>query len=241
MEESKSLIPKKTLNLVQEALDFFGGLVEIKIKNDSENKIALEICKKIKQRYNTLETKRKELVKPYNDKVKRINGELKPTIEKLKNGETQFKSAMQIFDHEQEQKRLEDQRKLEAETEEKRRKEAEAARKEREKEEKYLRQGREEMADKAAARASTHEEVAVNTITPEIVRAKPKGLSYRLKYQCRIGDLKAAVMHCLDDPQLKTHISVDLKSIEKLAESTKGAFKIPGIFYYETRITSVRS
>ena len=97
------------------------------------------------------------------------------------------------------------------------------------------------MADKAAARAELQEDRAINTVAPVIETPKTAGVSFRYKFMCNLVDKKAVAEHCLANENLAYLVSIDLEAIEKLAESTMGAMRVPGVSYVETRTTIVRA
>jgi hypothetical protein len=79
----------KTEDQVRKALATLGGITSIEGQADVE--VAMDVMKKAKKVETTIENKRKDLVKPYNDEVKRINdyaksltGKIPPAIENVK-------------------------------------------------------------------------------------------------------------------------------------------------------------
>jgi DNA repair exonuclease SbcCD ATPase subunit len=235
------LIPRTSIELMEAALEYLNSIREIIIKTQPEYEEAASVCKQIKGHINTLEKNRKELVEPYNKKVKAINDKYKEVTTKLQNGDGHIRQAMSAYYQEQERKRQEEQRKLQAEADEKRRKAEEAARKEAEKVEQYRQEGREEMAQKAEARMETAVEVATTTVAPEVEQKKVSGISYRTEYECHVKDHKAAVLFCIDSPNFVGTVLIDIKAIERAAKAFKGKLSIPGIEIIEKKIPIVRS
>lgn len=236
-----SLIPVETKEKIEKALEFFNSLKSVSFNNDQEYENGVELCKSIKQHINTIDSDRKELVKPLNDQVGEINGECNGVIKKLQNAESVIKRGMGDYYAEKERRRIEDQRRLEAEAEERRRQEEEKARKEQQKAEAYREQGREEMAQKAEARAETAASIA-STVTAPIVEntAKVNGTSFKKVYKATITNAKDAVQACLMNDILFQYVSIDLKGIEKLAGTQKGMLNIPGIFIKEEFQVGIR-
>lgn len=236
-----SLIPVETKNKLTKALEFFHSLKEVKFTNEEEYNNGVELCRSVKSHINQIDSDRKELVKPFNDKVGIINGECNGIIAKLKNAETVIKKGMGDYFQAKERKRIEDQRKLEAEAEEKRRKEAEKARAEAEKAEAYREQGREEMADKAEARAETAASTASTLVAPIVTNsAKVSGTSFKTVYKAEVMDAVTAAQSCLSNDMLKQYVSVDIKGIEKLANAMKGNLKVDGIRIVADTQVSIR-
>jgi membrane protein involved in colicin uptake len=242
-EEITALIPVEKQNKIEKALEFFSSLREIKINSQSEYDNAVELCKKIKIENNALESDRKELVKPYKDKSSLIDKEYKAVRDKLENAERVIKNGMGTFFRIQEQKRLEDQRKLEAEAEAKRKAAEEKAAAERRKAEEYARQGREDMAAKAEARAATAEDVACNTVADVVENvAKTSGVSYRKVYKVSVINHGRAVAAMVANPVFHPYLVIDLPGFEKLVKASNGMLPTPdGLLVTETSSAIVRA
>lgn len=225
-----SLIPVETKEKIEKALAFFHSLKEVKFSNDQEYENGVELCRSIKQHIKVIDDDRKVIVKPFNDQLGEINGECNGVIKKLQNAEAVIKSGMGQYYQAKERKRIEDQRKLDAEVEERRRQEAERVRKEQEKAETYRDQGREEMADKAQARAETAATIA-STVTAPIVQnsAKGSGTTFKKVYKVAVVDQKKAVEAMLMNDILFQYVSIDIKGIERLVNAQKGRIEIDGI------------
>ena len=243
MTTELQLIPADTQKLIEEALEYLGSITEITISNDAEYEATLEVCKTVKQRYNSLEAERKKLVKPLNDEIKEINNEFKVVTSKLDSFEKTSKQAASVYFNKQEQLRIEQQKKLEAEAAEQRRKAEEKARIEAEKVAKYEAEGRQKLADEARAREEAAQAKAVQTVAPVIETKKPSGASFRKVWKIREEntDIKKAVEYCAANEQFKGFLIIDYKKLEKLCNATKGMVKVPGVDYYEDTITAVRT
>ena len=228
--ETQELIPVEAKQLMKQALEFVGTLTEIKTSTEQEYQNVVELCKSCKSLFKTLEEKRDSLVRPFNTQVDEINAEFKVVTSKLKNGEKVIKDAMSKYAQEQEPIRIEEQRKLNAIAEERRKKADEAAQKELDKANAYREQGRDEMADKAEARAETKIEVATTIVAPVVEsKAKAQGASFKTTWTVRITDLRAAVLFCIDNPMFQNHVTLDTKALDRVAQAAKGNLPIPGI------------
>ena len=236
------LNPVETQKTLDEALEFFNSLKEVKFTNDEEYENGVQLCKEVKGYIKLIEDDRKKLVKPLNDKVKGINSPCKDVTGKLENAERVLKNGMAKYFREKEQKRIAEQKRLEAEAEERRRQEAARAERERAKSQAYRENGRDEMADKAEARAETAESIASTVVAPIVNNtAKVKGTSFTVKYKVAgITDKTSAVMHCLKNDVLANYIQIDIKGIERLANIQKGNLQIPGIQIVEDTQVSMR-
>lgn len=242
MSDTTELIPVSTREKLEKALEFFNSLKEVKFTNQKEYDKGVELCKKIKSHIKEIEVDRRGLVKPYNDKVSEINKECKGVTSKLENGERVIKNGMNHFFQEQERKRIEHQRKLEAEAEAKRKAEEERARREAEKANQYREQGRDEMADKAEARAETAQTVADTIVAPIVEnQAKTQGVSYKTVYKVIVEDEDRAILACVGNPVLRQYVSLDVKGLERVAQALKGGFECDGIRVVEDKQVIVRT
>lgn len=228
-EEIKDLIPLESQSKLEEAMEFFNSLREIKITNNQEYGNAGDMLIQIKSTINDIEADRKNIVSPFDKKVRAINAHYKLYRDKLENAESVLKRARQAFYAEQEKKRIEEQKKLEAEAEAKRKAAEEKAEAERRKAAEYEAQGRADMAAKAMARAETAESVAVNTVAPIVEKTDAgKGSSMREVFKLIVEDPVTAKRECLNNPVLCDYISLDVKGLERLANTSKGRIQIPG-------------
>ncbi|MFW6244351.1 MAG: hypothetical protein ACOC36_00545 [Fibrobacterota bacterium] len=242
-EVKNSLIPVDKQERLEKALQFLGEIESVKIRNQSEYESADELCKKVKTGFNSLEKDRKELVKPYKDKASAIDKEYKVVKDKLLNAESALKKAMGKFYKEQELKRQEEQRKLEAEAEEKRRKAEERAEAERLKAEQYRQQGREDMAQKAEARAETAEAKATEVVAPVVENtAKVSGTSFRTVYKVAVINEQRAIQSMASNSFMVQFLSIDVNALEKMVNFQKGKVTLPdGLLIQEGTSVAVRA
>ena len=229
-EGTTSLIPVETQNKLDQALEFFNSLREIKFTNQQEYERGTEKLSEIKGIINGIESDRKELVKPFNQKVKVINNAVKDVREKLENAEKVIKRGMSDYYIAEQRRQQEEQRRLEAEAEERRRREEEKARKEQEKADAYREQGRDEMADKAEARAQTSQEIADTLVAPVVEnKAKQSGTSFTTVYRVEVTDSQKAISALTSNPLLAKYVTIDVKGVERLVAAQKGELSIDGI------------
>lgn len=237
-----SLIPAKTQNLLDEALEFFHSMKDVKFENDEQYDNGVELCKKVKTHLKNIEIDRKNLVKPFNDKLKLINSSCKHVTSKLENAERVLKNGMSKYFQIREQKRIAEQKRLEAEAEERRRQEQERARREAEKVEKYRKEGRNEMADRAEARKETAETIS-ETITAPIVNnsAKVAGTSFKTVYRVNVKNKVDAIRNMVMNPILLGFIEINITGLEKAITALKGNIVIPGIEIIKDQQVSIRT
>ena len=145
---------------------FISGTAIAEIKDQSQYDSAIEIGKAVKTKYQETEAKRRELVDPLNEVVKKINAGFKKILEPLEAFERGIKRVCVDYQGEQERIRQEAQRKAqEAARIERERIEAQA-RVQREKED-AARHAEEEARSKAAEKAAAAkraEELALKMI-----------------------------------------------------------------------------
>lgn len=237
---STELIPLDKRELIDSALEFFGNIEEIKVSNEQEYENSLELCKIIKGKANELLATRKALVKPKKDEAKEIEAEFNDPINKLANAESKIKSAASIYYTEKERKRLLEVRKRQAVVDEKNRLEAERAEREQKKADEYREQGKEELADKAEARAEDHADQAINTVAAEVEETKISGVHFRTDYEVKVVDKLKAVNACMASPQFQNHVHIDTKALERVAKAFEGNLNLDGIEVIEKKTPVVR-
>jgi hypothetical protein len=226
--ENKGLIPEDKLAKISEFLGFAGGLRDIKVASQDEYNNVVELCKKIKGMVNTLENDRKELVAPYKSITKEIDEKYREVRVQLENGEGVARRAMGVWYNKQEHKRIAAQRKAEAEAAEQRRAAAERAAMEAAKAEAYREQGREDMAEKAEARAEVAQVEAVSVVAPVIEnKAKTDGISYRTTYKVVVDDMAKAVRGLAASEMLSKFLTIDTRAIERAVQGWGGDLALP--------------
>ena len=249
-EETKlsELITKESVDRMAEALKVLESIESVEIKTREQYENAAEIQKDIKKSIKDLEKDRTGIVKPFNDKVKAVNAKFKEVTLKLNNGASHIGNAMSKWYQEEERKRLAEQRKREAEAEKKRKAAEAAAIKEQEKAEQYHSEGREDMAEKAEARAESKLDEAVTTVAAEVEEKKVAGVSYRTEYSVCIEDTKLAVASILESESFAVMITGDDKikerleaSIKRMVVAMKGNFTLDGVKITSTKKPVIRS
>lgn len=249
MSESKTdetlnteLVPYDDKLALEKALEYWKSVKSIKITTQSEYDNAFEVCKELKIMSGKLEGRRVELKKPWDNKANYVQGEFKPIIDSLVNGEKELKKAMVHF-HDQEQHRIEaEEKRRAAEAEEARKKAMEAAKKEQEKAEQYRQDGREEMAQKAEARAEFKAEQA-SSITHDVVESqtKKKGAGFSESFVAQITDSEAFIKFVAENPLYENCIEIKVKQIEKLQNAHNGKLSFPGINFQRKTTMSMRT
>lgn len=228
MTEEK-LIPQDSKNMILAAIKLCGDIESLKIQNDEQYKKANSILADVKKSKSLLTANRQQITKPFKDKVGAIEGEYREPIKNLENAKAVISKAMGSYFQEKERRRIEEQRKLEAEAEEQRKKAESAAEREKAKAEKYRMQGREEMAEKAEARADLKADAATNAVAPVIEPKKLAGLSFRTDYEVSITEKEKAINALMANPMLSVAVTIDTGAIARICKAMKQAFDLPGI------------
>ena len=240
-ESLSSLISAEAVEKMKKALDLLGGLQAIEIKTKAEYEAAAEIQKSVKKAMKDLDNDRTDIVKPFNDKVKAINEKFKDVTGRLENGAKKISLAMSVWYQAEERRIALEQQKREAEAAEARRKAEEAAAKELAKAEEYRAQGRDEMADKAEARAEIKAETAATIVAPEIEKTKTAGVSYRTDYEVTIIDREKAIKMLLSSPMTSDLVSIDEGGLKRMVKAMNGKFICDGINVVETKVQVIRT
>jgi len=163
------------------------------------------------------------------DTWKQITSKEKEMLDPLKESENWVKVKMLNFQRIEEQNRLEEQRKLQAQAEEKARRERERLIKEAEK----LKTP--ELKEQRLAEA---EMVEAPVITVHKETPKVEGISTRKIWKAEVIDKRNFIVAALNDENLLAYIQIDQSALNKVASATKGAIKYPGIRFYEEEIMS---
>lgn len=245
---------------------FIGGASIAVIKDQPGYDSAVEIGRAVKTKYTETEARRRELVDPLNDVVKKINAGFKKILEPLEAFERGIKRVCMDYQQEQERIRIEAQRKADEEARRERLKIEAAARAQREKEDAARRaeedarrkaaaeqdaekrkaleaeaEKRRKEADAASAKAETKEAVAASVVS-QVIEAKVenRGISGVEKWRATVTDKKAFIAWVMEKGALE-YVQIDEKLLTKEAQNTKGARSWPGVKtekYFEARMRS---
>jgi hypothetical protein len=227
MAESTELIPQTKREMMNKALEFFGTITSVVIKTEEENLNAAELNRKVKGYISDLEADRKELVGDMDKQVRSINSDYKTVRDKLDNAGKKISEAMGAYHNEKLRIAAAEQAKRDAEAAEIRRKADEAALKELEKAQDYELQGRQELADKAMARAEEKIAVSQSAVAPVAAPSKPAGVSFRTDYVVEILNKATAVKAMIVNPVYAALISIDIPKLQALAKTLNGKLGIP--------------
>lgn len=228
-EELKALVPQETKDKIDKLLAELESYKEFTVKTEPEAQNLNGVMVAYKGQIKKIDALRKEAIEPYYPKYKYLNDVYNGVIKKVKHFVNNCDVALGIWERDQRTKREAEQKKREAEAAEKRRKQEEAARKEAEKAEQYRKEGREEMAEKAEARAEAKIEEAETTVAPTVEETKLDSTYFVEKYIATVTDKAEAVKYCLSIPALEGCVDINLKAIERQQNAAQGKWEIPGI------------
>ena len=205
--------------IANEAQTALSDARKIKIENQEQYSLAQEIRKKINSRIKELEEKRKSITAPLDEAKKNVMDLFRAPITAYTEAKDITDTLLIAYDQEQENKRREEQAKLEREAEKKRQEalqKAEAAR-----------------AAGKEAQAEKYEQKAEQTVAPVIAAtaAKVEGVSYRTIWRAEVVDFKT-----LPDE----YKVVNQSALDKVAMAMKGALKIPGVEFKSEKVVASR-
>jgi hypothetical protein len=142
----------------------------------------------------------------------------------LKTAESSLKTKMLAFQRHEEEKRLAEQRHLQAIADEKARKERERLIKEAEK----LKTP--ELKEQRLAEAETFvaPAIEVQSEVPEV-----KGISFRKTWKAELVSKEEFVKAAAVNPMLMTFVEIDMAKLNRIAAATKGEVVYPGVRIFE--------
>lgn len=186
MQEVKTDLRKfnHSEQVVGQVLETLGGIQKVETQDEAD--LTLEFLKTAKKAEKTIEEKRKELVKPFNDAVKRVNSFAKDLKDKLPSEVMRVKGLVISYQTEQERKAAE-QKRIEIEKQRKLEEEAEAERLAAEKADGFL--GEEEVQEmKASAqeKMEASKEIQETPIEFGSVKGIRKIWTYEVKDETKI-------------------------------------------------------
>ena len=237
----KELISAEYVEKMELALKTLDSIESVVIDNADHYQQAGCIQQDIAKAHKVVEALRKETVKPLNEQKALIQEKFNAVLNKLSLGKSKIGTAMIEFSQAEERKIALEQKKREAEAEEIRRKAEEQAQKELAKAKAYRDEGREEMAEKAEARAEDKIEVLTTTVAPEIKATKLKGVSYREDIEIEILDKAQAIKDLMLTPVTSHLVTLDEKGIKALIKSSKGQIKFDWCKVKHTKTQIVRT
>ena len=215
-----------------------------------------EELRAISARRKDLEAKRVEITKPMDLAKQRVMDLFRSVTDVLDRAEQKLRGAMVSYETAERQRAEQARREAEA----KARAEREAAERDaREAEQRAAEAARQAAnaetplqaaaaeaefmaASEAAIAAHTIAETAAIAPVVSLVPEAPKaaGVSFRSNWKAEVTDLAALIAEAAGNKERVSLLKADESALNALAKATKGAVHIPGVRFYDDRITSVR-
>ena len=203
------VITEEMEKLENSALTVYETSKEIEIQNDLQYSHEADHLKGVKGNAKEIETKRKELVKPFQEATKNLNAFFKKPLDLLKNAETNIKRAILAYDAKLEEERIAEQKKIDDLAEKERKRLAKLANKQ-----------------EAAGNVEKAEETREKAVSvPVQVANKPisiKGISRRDNWIFVITD---------PDKIPREYMIPDEKKLKQVATAHKGTHPVPGVIF----------
>ena len=247
---------EKATHLAQVATETRQQAIALQVRTPREYEQVSEFRKTVKAKFNEIEGYRTYLKEPYLEGGRRVDEFFKPPLQALKEAEDKAKTVLLSYESEQRRIAAEEQRKLEekarkerealeAKAREERRKADEAAAELRRKEEEArkandlaeavrLRNQADKIVEKSEAKAVNIESKASQVIAPKVEAYIPP-----VQGQYSKTVWKARVLNKLAVPD--EYKVVDQSMLDKMAQATKGAVKVPGVEFYSEQVMSGRA
>jgi len=220
--------------------EIFGMSQQVVIKNQADYEDASTLLRQVKDRYKTLDERRKEITSPMDSAKKVVMDLFRSPLDMLQKAEEYIKTSMIAYKSEQDRKAREIQRKIEEEAEKKAATEREKIeaqeRKLREKQEELMRQGKAKEAAKMQEKAdqkaldATQVEVAIVPVISAAIET-PRGISYSDKWTAEVIDIALVP---------RAYLIPNMEALNGIAKATKGSIVIPGIKFNSEKILSSR-
>jgi hypothetical protein len=246
------LIPTESDALAREAMEYCQSVQSVEIKTNEQAESASKLFREVNSYITKLDAERKKVKEPHLQAGKAVDDFFKEASVPLLNLKVNLDKAIRGYQKVLEDKRREEQEKLNRAAEEARRKQEEAARIQREKEEAALRaeeearrraaeaaneadrqaalaeaEAQRKEAAKAAASAQAKESKAEQIVAPiaQTVVPKADGISYRSNWKIEVVDEEQFVQWAINSN--KTHL---LSSNESACNAYAKLVKTPQTF-----------
>ncbi len=196
------------------ALTVIEAVKKIVIKDQDNYEHQVTGLRDIKTQWSEIEGKRKELVKPLQEGVKKLNEFFNTPLTNLKRAESLIKTALVKYKDEQDEKRRKEEKEAQAKAEKQKEKLEKKA-------ERQEANGQEEKAEETRFEAQS---VPLPIVAPKV--EKVKGVSFKEIWKYTIEDEKKIP---------RQYLLIDHKTLGSLARSAKGKVKVPGVKFYSEK------
>jgi hypothetical protein len=219
---------------------------------------------KIKGLQKDLETQRKSITKPIDDAKKAVMDLFRGPTEYLEQAETLLKKAITVFDRAEEQRRIAEQARLEAEARaERARLEQEAAARDAAAREEAARLEREAAAaatagdveaaarlaveaqqrvEQGAAEVETLQQTATLMTAPVVEAPRASvGISSRRVWKAEVADKLALIRYVAEHPEYVDLLDANMPAINKIALALKANCPLKGVHVFEDSVIAARA
>lgn len=237
-----AIVSVEAEKLKDQAITYCNSVQLVEIKTVDQYQNAAAVNKDLTCFSRDLEKMRAATKGPVLARGKAIDAYFQVPQAAIKNMTNKLSTAIRVYQNLMEQKRREEQARLNAEAERMRVKQEEAAQREREKAEAYRKAGRESMAESAEQRADNKESAAGNivaNIAPELPKAT--GLSTRMMWVGEITDPGKFLAHCIANEQLHGLLTVEPARLTSYAKFIKKDVSFPGARVYQKEVSIQRT
>ena len=194
--------------------EVFESAKKVVVKDQVSYEYQAGSLRNIKTQWSEIENKRKELVKPFQLAVKKLNDFFSVPLNQLKTAENLIKQALITYIDLKEKERIEEEMKLRAAAEK------ETAKLEK-KADRLEEKGQTEKAEEIRLDAKS---IPIPVVAKKV--EKIKGVSFKEIWKFEIIDL---------DKLPRKYLLPDLKTLGEIARSTKGKVTIPGVRIYSDK------
>lgn len=261
------LIPEEHAKFLQEVILFCekDTVISVTISTDDELQAAGAIGKELRFQEKAIEDRRVAAKAPILAEGKKIDARYNEVKAIVKNRVDTLAAGIRKYQKEQEQKRIEAQRKADEEARKERLRIEELARKQREKEDAALKAAEEKFAqakaaeneqerlkleaearkleqraETAAEKAFIKENISEQVIAPVVAEvATVKGVSSRANWKARPISIEDLAKHCVETGQYEL-LDFNMVNLNKYAKMLKDTKKIPGVEFWNDESTTFR-
>ena len=213
-------VTRELESIKTEALSAFENAKAVVIKDQESYEFQGNRLRTIKTQWSEIESKRKELSKPFQQAIKQLNDFFNEPLDVLKRAETCIKQALIKYTDQKEKERQEEERRLRIAAEKQTIKLEKKA-------EKQELKGQKEKAEETRIEAMA---IPVPVVDRKI--EKVKGVTFKDIWKFRIVDINKIP---------RKYLIPDEKSLGEIARSAKGKVAIPGVeFYSEKSVAGAR-
>lgn len=218
------------LAIRQEVSPVIAAANSLTITNAEEYSYGTEFLKKIKETQKRVTDHFSPMKTKAHEAWKQVCFQENEVLVPLKNAEDTTKRKLINWKIEDDRKREEERRRLQAEADEKARIERDRLAKQAEKlKTPELKEQRLEQAQNIVAPI-----IEVQTAVPKV-----EGISVRKTWKAELTDKAVFIKAAANDPNLMALLTVDMSALNKIASATKGGVTYPGVrFYEETSMAS---